>query len=84
MAEIRSIYGDEPGRSGEYPIAHVVGFDGVTSITETTENLGDYGIHWFHVWSGEHEVARMNARYVAQVDLAKPVSPLPADNGRAE
>lgn len=73
MATIRGIYGDEPRREGEYPIAHVVGFDGVTSITEMNENLGEYGIHWFQVWSGDRETARMNARYVVQVDFAKDV-----------
>lgn len=71
MSVIRGIYGDEPRREGELPIAHVVGFDGVTSITESEENLGEYGIHWFHVWAGETEKARMNARYVAQVDFVK-------------
>lgn len=71
MADIRGIYGEEPPREGEYPIAHVVGFDGVTSITETDQNLGDYGIHWFHVWAENREVARMNARYVVQIDFQK-------------
>ena len=70
-AKIKGIYGEEPRRDNEYPIAHVVGYDGVTSITETTQNLGDYGIHWFHVWIGNAEKARMNARYVVQVDFEK-------------
>lgn len=71
MNTIRGIYGDEPRREGEYPIAHVVGFEGVTAITQSEENLGEYGIHWFHVWIGDVEKARMNARYVAQVDFGK-------------
>ncbi|MFQ6184411.1 hypothetical protein ACLMJV_20995 [Sinorhizobium meliloti] len=71
MSKIKSIYGDEPRRDGEYPVAYCVGYSGITAITESTENLGDYGIHWFHVWTGDDEIARMNARYVAQVEFAK-------------
>lgn len=66
---IKGIFGEEPTRDNEYPRAHVVGLDGVTSITESHENLGDYGIHWLHVWRGEEEVARMNARFVVAIDF---------------
>jgi hypothetical protein len=74
MNEIRSVYGPEPMRPGEFPIAHVVGFDGVTSITKIEENLGTYGIQWFCIWHGERETCRLNALHVAQVDFAKEIS----------
>lgn len=64
---IKCIRGDEPKRNDEYPVLYHVGYDGITSITESTENLGEYGIHWFHVWRGSIEAARMNARYVADI-----------------
>ena len=72
MADIKGIWGDEPRRDGEYPVAHIVGYDGVSSITEITQNLGEYGIHWFHVWDKDgNELARMNARYVASIQFEK-------------
>lgn len=74
MAKIKSIYGPEPLRSGEWPVGHVVGFDGVTHIDEKDENLGTYGIHWFCVWAGDQEICRLNAVHVAQVDFVREVS----------
>lgn len=71
---IKGVFCAEPRRDGEYPIAHVVGYDGVTEITESQENLGTYGIHWFHVWKDGVEVSRVNATGVVSVDLF----PLPA------
>lgn len=70
-ARIRAISGDEPRRDGEYPMAHIVGFNGVTRIVEDTENLGTYGIHWFFVYSGEELLFRVNALSVASVELFK-------------
>ncbi len=67
--KVRGVYGPEPLRSGELPIAHVIGFDGVTSITEFDENFGTYGIRWFCVWKGELELCRVNALHIAQVDF---------------
>jgi len=69
MKTVRGVYGPEPQRAGELPIAHVIGFDGVTSITELEENLGTYGIRWFCVWKGDVEICRVNALHVAQVDF---------------
>jgi len=73
MAEkgVRAILGDEPRRDGEYPMAHIVGYGGVTRIEEDTEHLGDYGIHWFFVYAGDDLLYRINARYVASVELFK-------------
>jgi hypothetical protein len=69
--KIRAILGDEPRRDGEYPMAHIVGFDGVTRIDEDTENLGHYGIHWFFVYAGDELRFRINALSVASVELFK-------------
>lgn len=68
---VKAVYGPEPTRPQELPIAHVVGFDGVTQITELDENLGTYGIRWLCVWKGGFELCRLNALHVAQVDFLK-------------
>lgn len=69
--KIRAIFGDEPRRDGEYPMAHIVGHGGVTRIEEDTENLGTYGIHWFFVYVGDDLIVRVNALSVASVELFK-------------
>lgn len=71
MAIVRAVYGPEPNRQGEFPVAHIVGFDGVTQIIEQQDNLGDYGISWFCVFKGDFESTRLNARHVAQVEFMK-------------
>lgn len=70
--EIKAIFGEEPKREGEYPNAYEIGYDSrlgvrVTHITEQVENLGQYGIHWFYVWSENQLVAKMNASFVSTV-----------------
>ena len=70
---IRGVFGTEPRRDGEYPTVYMVGSDGVTRITESTEDLGTYGIHWFHAWKDDVELARMNAVHIETVAFFPPV-----------
>jgi hypothetical protein len=65
--KIKSIYGQEPKREGEYPVSHTVGFDGVTLIEETTDNCGTYGIVWFLVFKGSELACKVNALATAEV-----------------
>lgn len=75
--KINRIDGPEPHREGEYGWSYVVGYDGITSIEEHTENLGSYGITWFIVKRGEDAIAKMNALHVAHVGF------MPAEGGGA-
>lgn len=74
--QITAIYGVEPMREGEYPMAHVVGSDSningrdkvrVEWIERREENYGDHGLSWFDVLSGGKVVASVQARAVAEV-----------------
>ena len=67
MAKIKAVYGEEPHREGEYPHAYTVGFDGVASIDRIEENLGEYGLVWFHVYREGRLIGQLNARHVAAV-----------------
>lgn len=64
---IHSITGSEPRRDGEYPVCWAVGYDGVTRIEETTENLGTYGITWFEIFKEDKKIAKLNALHTEQV-----------------
>lgn len=68
--KIKRIDGAEPHREGEYGWSYVVGYGGITTIEEQTENLGSYGITWFVVKRGEDPIAKMNALHVAHVEFA--------------
>lgn len=74
--QITAIYGLEPQREGEYPIAHVVGSDShiagrgkmpIAWIERREENYGDHGLSWFDVLSGGKVVASIQARAVAEI-----------------
>lgn len=79
--EIAAIYGEEPHRENEYPFGYVVGNDcynmghhfRVTAIMSREDNYGDHGIGWFDVFSGEHLIASISQRHVAQVHFANPL-----------
>ena len=44
-----------------------VGKEGVTKITSTEQNLGEYGICWLQVWKGSILVSRFNARNIDSI-----------------
>lgn len=75
-ATISAIYGMEPGREGEYPMAHRVGqqsrwADGtlftVSRIERREDNFGDHGLLWFDVFDGDKLAHSMQGRAVAEV-----------------
>lgn len=65
--EIKTVISEEPMREGEYPHAYQVGYNGVTHITEDSQNCGTYAIGWFNVWADKHLVAKLNSMYVSAV-----------------
>ena len=71
--DIQAIHGIEPMREGEYPMSYMVGsFDRglnatVTSILRETENFGDHGLLWFHIYAGNDKISSIQGRAVAQV-----------------
>jgi hypothetical protein len=74
--QITAIYGVEPGREAEYPIAHAVGSEShiagrgkvkVEWIERRHENYGDHGLDWFDVLSAGIVVASVQARAVAEI-----------------
>lgn len=73
MNIIKSIFGIEPQRDGEYPLMYTVGdFDRgigatVTRIDRETENFGDHGVLWFHIYAGDELVSTVQGRAIAQV-----------------
>ena len=73
---ITAIYGIEPGREGEAPLAHVVGFNShiagrgqlpIDQIKRRDENYGDHGLSWFDALSAGIVVASVQARAVAEI-----------------
>ena len=68
---IRALYGVEPMRENEYPAGFTVGHQSggktVDRITYREHNYGDHGIGWYDVYAGEHCIASMNVRAVAEV-----------------
>lgn len=69
---IKAVYGPEPMREGENPSCEIVGHGGVTRIERREDNLGTYGIAWFHVFKGELLVKSYNALHVAEVIYMEP------------
>ncbi|MEM1189894.1 MAG: hypothetical protein AAGI72_15285 [Pseudomonadota bacterium] len=55
--KIKGIYGQEPMRENEYPIAHAVGSDGVTEITYEERSFGTFSIGLFDVHKGDTVVS---------------------------
>ena len=68
MNKIKSIFGQEPRRDGEYPEGFTVGYGGVSRIEYREDNFGPYGIGWFDVYHGDTLVSSMNATAVAVVN----------------
>lgn len=68
MRKIKGIYGVEPMREGDYPLAYIVGFDGVTEITKVSYSPGPYceRVH-YHIFKGEHLHSRVSDIAVAEV-----------------
>lgn len=70
---ISGLFGHEPGREGEYPSAHRVGFPLIAGqppvdlITYREDNFGDHGLGWFDVHAGGRIVASVAARAVAEI-----------------
>ena len=73
---ITAIYGVEPGRENEYPMAHVVGSDShiagrgkakIDAIERREENYGDHGLSWFDLMSDGQLVGSVQARAVAEI-----------------
>jgi len=80
---ITAIYGMEPKRDGEFPLAHIVGGQSfvvhgnvstepfiTTAITRRTEGFGNYGISWFDVSSANGVELSVQAFAVAEVHYA--------------
>ena len=80
---ITAIYGMEPKRDGEFPLAHIVGGQSfvvhgqantepfiTTAITRRAENMGSYGIAWFDVSSTNGVELSVQAMAVAEVHYA--------------
>lgn len=74
--EITAIYGVEPLREGEYPMAYVVGSESeiagrgrfkVEWIERRDEHFGDHGLSWYDVLSGGKIIASVQARAVAEI-----------------
>lgn len=81
--QITAIYGIEPLREGEYPIAHVVGSESeiagrgklrVGWIERRHENYGDHGLDWFDILSDGKVVASIQARAVAEIHFGPEAS----------
>lgn len=71
MKKIKSIYGPEPCRSGEYPDCYMVGYGGVTHIAQRAHDLGTYHVVWFDIFSGNAVIASMNSVHVAIIHYEK-------------
>ena len=78
--QIKAIYGIEPMREGEYPMAHVVGLTShingrgpvrVDRIERREENYGDHGLSWFDILSGGVVVASVQARAVGEIHYSQ-------------
>jgi len=70
---IKSIWGQEPLREGEYPQHYIVGspvMSGdiiVTKIEFREDNYGDHGLGWFDIWAETGLIASMSARAVSEI-----------------
>lgn len=71
MNKIKAIFGMEPRREGEFPMAYIAGDGNVASILRREENLGSYGITWFDiVGDGENIIVSVNALAVSEIHYA--------------
>lgn len=63
----QEIYSSHTDQNDEPDWAYTLGVNGVTKIERETENLGDHGLGWFHVYQGERLCVTVAARSVARI-----------------
>lgn len=75
---VRAIYGHEPHREGEYPVAHAVGAPlrgstagiVVDAIKYREDNYGDHGLGWYDIVANDQIALSISARAVAEIHYA--------------
>lgn len=74
---IKAIFGMEPMREGEYPMAYIVGSPpgghdcDVIKIEFREDVYGDHGEGWFDVFDEDGIIGSVNVRSVAEVHYQK-------------